>query len=455
MAVCEQRDGDGPKRPTSGERKRNGLFSLVPLHLIYLGVFALLVAFYLDLDSVHIDRSYLLASLALLVAGSLYLWSHARPQVQKVDRERKLLEEKQHRLSNEIDAEKAKMEIYRSKMNESQALYQVSSLRNEEIFRNLPIACYSFDREGLIFEWNAAAEELFGLKAHEVFLRPVWDVFFCPKEDLPRQIAEVEEVFSGKLIQDQPQEHSTLDGRNLHLRTSTFPFRSSQGEVIGAISANVDVTQQTIDQAKIKEQLKQINANHAALESQKRELEDMNRKLSTLALTDGLTGLRNHRSFQESLDRLMERVRQTNQSLSLVLLDVDKFKQFNDTYGHPQGDLVLQTVGELLSMHTHPPALAARYGGEEFVVILPGIGEHKAMLFAEMVRRAIQESCPTGRRVTASFGVSTWHDQMYGRAELLNLADRALYASKERGRNRVTHSSILEEPNPGRNVHVA
>ena len=163
-----------------------------------------------------------------------------------------------------------------------------------------------------------------------------------------------------------------------------------------------------------------------------------NRQLEALATQDGLTGLKNHRAFQERLAMEMERARRYGFPLSVALLDVDHFKQYNDTFGHPAGDLVLQTVAAHLTASVREADLVARYGGEEFVLILPHTQAADALIVAERCRKAIETADWPARPVTASVGVATLVPAMTAQAELIVAADEALYCSKRGGRNRIT-----------------
>jgi diguanylate cyclase (GGDEF)-like protein/PAS domain S-box-containing protein/putative nucleotidyltransferase with HDIG domain len=164
-----------------------------------------------------------------------------------------------------------------------------------------------------------------------------------------------------------------------------------------------------------------------------------NIQLQTLATTDGLTGLHNHRTFQERLQEEVERATRYHSSLSLVLIDLDNFKNYNDVFGHPAGDQVLQRIARLLLETVRATDFVARYGGEEFAVILPGTDTDNAKEAAERFRVAIEESIWEQRAVTASFGVSILSMTTLDAAGLIEDADRALYRSKVRGRNKVTH----------------
>jgi diguanylate cyclase (GGDEF)-like protein len=132
--------------------------------------------------------------------------------------------------------------------------------------------------------------------------------------------------------------------------------------------------------------------------------------------------------------------------LSICLLDVDSFKQYNDAFGHPAGDQVLIRVAALLSESVRDTDFVARYGGEEFVLILPHTDVEGARTVAERCRTAIVQAAWPCRPVTASFGVSTLHDGIASASELIALADQALYAAKGAGRNRVMHIDEIETP---------
>lgn len=187
------------------------------------------------------------------------------------------------------------------------------------------------------------------------------------------------------------------------------------------------------------------------LEFQKRELEQVNRELCSLATTDGLTGLKNHRAFQERLATECETARRHRTPLSLLLLDVDHFKQYNDTFGHPAGDAVLKQVARLLTQTTRDCDFAARYGGEEFVVILPQTSQANAVKAAERCRVFIEAAAWACRAVTASFGVATLSLDNPDGDSLIAAADQALYAAKYNGRNQVMsagHLYLQDSPSP-------
>jgi diguanylate cyclase (GGDEF)-like protein len=177
----------------------------------------------------------------------------------------------------------------------------------------------------------------------------------------------------------------------------------------------------------------------SALRQAHDELARQNAKLADLASVDELTRVKNRRRFQEDMDIFFSISVRKGTPLSLVMLDVDHFKQYNDTFGHPAGDEVLRAVAGLLREATREHDVAARYGGEEFVVLLPSTSADDAMVMAERLRDRIERVPWALRKVTASLGVATTAGDIPTGAALVEAADHALYRSKRAGRNRVTH----------------
>ena len=166
-------------------------------------------------------------------------------------------------------------------------------------------------------------------------------------------------------------------------------------------------------------------------------------KLKYLSAFDGLTDLFNRRSFDEQLTKTWTNAKQNQQSLSLLLIDIDSFKLYNDTYGHLQGDFCLKTIAEYIKKETPPPLSAYRYGGEEFAIIVPENNLFNAISFAELIRKGIEqlqlEHCEQIKDpfVTVSIGVETINTDFISTDELIQHADKALYQAKKLGRNRV------------------
>jgi diguanylate cyclase (GGDEF)-like protein len=182
------------------------------------------------------------------------------------------------------------------------------------------------------------------------------------------------------------------------------------------------------------------------LDQKNRELELANKRLRKLSITDGLTDLFNHRHIHELLHEEFERTRRSGEPLAVAMLDLDRFKQVNDTYGHPTGDVILYETARILRETAREIDMVGRYGGEEFVVILPGTDEEAAEQFAERVRVAVSEHHFRDEanevRMTISGGVSSFPGVGIEHPDVLvKRADEALYAAKESGRNRIVRAS--------------
>ena len=161
-----------------------------------------------------------------------------------------------------------------------------------------------------------------------------------------------------------------------------------------------------------------------------------------LAATDGLTGLWNHRRMHDLLREEMRRATRYLRALSVMMLDVDSFKSFNDTYGHPQGDELLRSIASILRANVRSVDHVGRYGGEEFLVLLPETDKDAACRLAERIRGAVEERAVIivdGREIrrTVSVGVASYPEDALNPAELVQRADEALYRAKRAGKNRV------------------
>jgi len=168
------------------------------------------------------------------------------------------------------------------------------------------------------------------------------------------------------------------------------------------------------------------------------QLARKNALLVDLATIDELTGAKNRRRFREDLELLFAQADRQGSPLSILMLDIDHFKQYNDTFGHPAGDEVLRRVGTILQTAVRAHDVVARYGGEEFVVLMPSTKENEALEVAERLRSAIAYQPWPLRKVTASLGVATTGRDTPNAAALVDQADRALYHSKQAGRDQVT-----------------
>lgn len=242
------------------------------------------------------------------------------------------------------------------------------------------------------------------------------------------------------------------DGRQLWVLMDTNPVQSSTGAYAGALAMVTDITAKKAAEESLRAERQNLELR---VKQRTQALEEANRQLADLATRDGLTGLFNHRHFQERLEHEIHRAHRYESTLSLLFIDVDHFKAYNDKHGHPEGDELLRSMGQLLlsggASLLRAADLAARYGGEEFVVVLPETALQGAGVVAERIRRAVAtypfrhpHPQPSGR-VTISVGVAELASGADAKGRLLASADAALYRSKANGRNRVTLAPLTSD----------
>ncbi len=192
------------------------------------------------------------------------------------------------------------------------------------------------------------------------------------------------------------------------------------------------------------EALNTVEYLHSCLKEANEQLQESNVKLQDLSTTDALTGIANRRKFEEVLDAEWRRAFRSGSPLTLIMIDIDSFKTFNDSYGHLEGDTCLKRVAAALQKHVQRAGdLVARYGGEEFVVLLPSRSASESSIHAEFLRSAVEElAIPhsgngSNNVVTISLGVASIVPlEHLLTTDLIRLADRTLYSAKRAGRNR-------------------
>ena len=200
--------------------------------------------------------------------------------------------------------------------------------------------------------------------------------------------------------------------------------------------------------ARAMEKVRLVKENQRLIEqlnTQNKKLTKVNKILKNLACRDGLTGIFNHRYFQDYLAVEINRASRNGRSFSLLLLDVDFFKQYNDVNGHQKGDKLLRNLAIILAKSIRKSDILARYGGEEFVIILPETPKAIACKLGEELRQNVEKypfagkETQPGSNLTISVGISAFPDDGTDRYSLIEHADQALYQAKNSGRNRVCH----------------
>jgi diguanylate cyclase (GGDEF)-like protein len=208
-------------------------------------------------------------------------------------------------------------------------------------------------------------------------------------------------------------------------------------------------------QRRLKQLLEQRTAE---LSEQAAQLEIANFALEEMATIDALTGIANRRRFDVFIQQEWLRAHRSREPLSLLLLDADYFKAYNDRYGHQAGDEALRQIANVLRTHVHRATdLAARFGGEEFTIVLANTGGDGGARVAETIRAGVEAlqiphaASPLGV-VTVSLGVATANDTHASVSDLIGASDRALYEAKNRGRNRVYKENGVRESRERRSV---
>jgi len=188
-----------------------------------------------------------------------------------------------------------------------------------------------------------------------------------------------------------------------------------------------------------------LRDGRAELDRINETLRKKNEELELLSTTDSLTGLSNHRSLMKRLDDEVARFRKDKRGFSVLVGDVDHFKQYNDAFGHPAGDEVLQTIAEIMRDSTRKNDCCARYGGEEFVIVLPDTSAADALDTAEHIRARVAAKKFSGRKMTLSIGVATFPEDADDAEAIIAIADEALYQAKREGRDRTVRAHRLKK----------
>ena len=229
----------------------------------------------------------------------------------------------------------------------------------------------------------------------------------------------------------------TVDSRGTWI-ASAAPIRDETGAVAALVSAGappLGVDRLAGVSSDVSETFAGL-ARSAALRVSRAEID---------AISDSLTGLYNHRHLQERLGAEVARAAESGEPLALLFVDLDRFKQFNDRRGHPEGDEALRELGRIVSGSIRSSDIAARYGGDQFAVVLRGGGMNVAVEVAERIRSRVEQARLIGdrRRLTVSIGIAVFGDDAVTKDDLPHLADEALIAAKVEGRNRYVCAPVL------------
>jgi len=355
-----------------------------------------------------------------------------------VERLGRLIEQKETRdkfaeLNEELLQTNEQMESVLAQANSMAIEAEIANIELGQIFNTSADAMWVIGSDHQILRANKkmqlltgqSVKELTGKLCHEIFSHSMCKGDECPLRRISRGAKVVEYDF----------EHQFGQEESISCILTATPMRGLDQELIGIVADFKDIS----DRKKAEEALQQANM-----------------ELQRLASIDSLTQIANRRQFDEVLTLEWRRMQREGLPLSLIMIDIDCFKIYNDTYGHQQGDDCLQSVAKSISQQSKRPAdLVARYGGEEFVVVLPNTDTEGATHLAEQMRKQVQslkmphKNSPVTPEVTISLGVSTIVPVSdYTPEQLLACADQGLYQAKEAGRNRVQSAPFTNTTTP-------
>ena len=324
-------------------------------------------------------------------------------------------------------------------------------------FRKAPFAAVLLNMEGTAVDVNDRFVRLSGYRLSDIADGKPWPMKIFPDATLRRSLEEMWKEDISRLRSDATE------------RKRIFPFRSADGRtlfiefsicVLDGLEGYVLLGLNDITERRNFERDLQIRVAERT-----RKLRAINRRLRQASMEDTLTKLASRRCFNIVLDREIRRAQRSGGYLSLIMADIDFFKQYNDCYGHLRGDECLRKMGQVFrTVFRRAGDLPARFGGEEFCVILPGTGREDAMRLAETLRRSVVKLAVPHREsgvspvVTISLGVTTAFFPFPAPEEFIDRADQALYKAKADGRNRVSfrdshastsaHDHSTREPGP-------
>ena len=257
-------------------------------------------------------------------------------------------------------------------------------------------------------------------------------IHFCEQTVArPNELFVVRDAHQYEQFADTPL---AIDGSQIRFYAGAA-LVSSEGDTLGTLCVIDQVPRQLTED--------QQDALWALSRQVVAQVELTNARIKTLNVIDDLTGLHNGLVFEEELRNEVHRAWESDSPLSLLLLDADHFKSYNDEFGHPAGDDALKTIAGYLKGSTRPTDFVARIGGEEFVIILPKTPQESAWVMAERWRKVLELAVWHERPITVSIGISSLDGRNIDTRTLISEADLALFHSKATGRNRVSHANDL------------
>jgi diguanylate cyclase (GGDEF)-like protein len=300
------------------------------------------------------------------------------------------------------------------------------------IHQHAPVLFFSLDKKGIILSVNCFTARVLG--EHMV------------GKNFQDAVLDFHQTFQLNHISHSDTAHLlTIDTQNGSSQTYHFHFYTSGNDILAFGHLDVDEIESLSTELLTVNQ--ELNNLTRLLNTKNRELTKANKIITELTKIDPLTQLANRRHFNDRIEEMISLAERKLQPLSLIMTDIDTFKNVNDRFGHDAGDLVLQGYAELMKKNTRKEDLVARFGGEEFILLLPSTDINEAYQFSERIRTGLSQKdlLGNGHIVTASYGVSQLIKDE-GSIPFIKRADVALYRAKKSGRNQTIIAEHLRQP---------
>ncbi|MBA3007656.1 MAG: GGDEF domain-containing protein [Proteobacteria bacterium] len=293
----------------------------------------------------------------------------------------------------------------------------------EQVFNMINVGLVVLDQDLNVRHWNRWMELHSNIKAEDIIGSPIFSCF--PNLDNPKFLRNCKSVFK----------FGNFSFFSQKLHRYLFPFKPDS-----TFGSEFNHMQQSCTMGPLRDESNVVSHIYLSVQDVT-EIAAYERKLVEKNMQDGLTGIYNRRFLDAKLQEEFSRHKRYNRPFSLIMCDIDLFKNVNDTYGHQCGDVVIKHIASLMGSMMRDTDFLARYGGEEFCCLLPEADFEVACSLAERLRQAIEQKEVTfdGQtlNITVSFGVAYMYDEVEHAEALLQMADDALYAAKKSGRNRV------------------
>jgi diguanylate cyclase (GGDEF)-like protein/PAS domain S-box-containing protein len=330
------------------------------------------------------------------------------------------------RLVHELEVHQIELEMQNEELARARGEMKTLLDQYTDLYDFAPVGYFTLAHDGIITQVNLTGASLLGAERGKLLKRRFG--LFVDPQSRPAFTAFLEKVFDG-------DEKETCEVKLLKEKAESFwaQIEAVRDDQMCRVIVS-DITERKLAGENLRLRMAEIEALHEQLREQ--------------AIRDPITGLFNRRYLQETLDREIARAQRENKPVGIIMIDIDHFKQVNDTYGHKAGDLTLENLGRLINENLRASDIPCRYGGEEFIIVvlsaLLAATLERAQLLQEKINnmRVFYEGCEIS--ITASMGVATYPLQGSKGEEVLIHADKALYQAKQNGRNCICKAEFLD-----------